>query len=68
MNPAQDSINQSRHNVSTTYLGSRRDALHGKARSSMSLVDLWVAGDTYMDIQKAQVDKLLQKEKSIFAR
>jgi hypothetical protein len=23
---------------------------------------------TYMEIQKAQVDKLLQKEKSIFAR
>jgi len=34
----------------------------------MSLVDLWAAGDTYMEIQKAQVDKLLQKEKSIFAR
>jgi hypothetical protein len=34
----------------------------------MSLVDLWAAGDTYMETQKAQVDKLLQKEKSIFAR
>ena len=49
INPAQDSINQSRHNVSTTYLGSRRDARHGEARSSMSLVNLWAAGDIYGD-------------------
>jgi len=33
----------------------------------MLLVDLWAAGDTDGDL-KAQVDKLLQKEKSIFAR